>query len=120
MRGQNNRAIGSTQEARAREFLEQKGMKILEQNFRCRSGEIDLIGCQGGYLVFVEVKYRKTKRAGHPAEAVTLAKQRKICQTADYYRYCRQLGEDVSVRYDVVAMTEEEIFWYPDAFSHQY
>ena len=103
--------------------LESEGMKISEKNFRCRQGEIDVIGFHEGYLVFVEVKYR-AENAGHAAEAVTEAKQRKICRTADYYRYRHGIGEDRAMRYDVVAMqgTENDlrIDWYKNAFFHRF
>ena len=63
--GQNKRMEGSRYEQLAARYLEQKGMDVLELNYRCRTGEIDIIARDGGYLVFVEVKYRKTKRAGY-------------------------------------------------------
>ena len=63
--GQNKRMEGSRYEKLAARYLEQKGMDILELNYRCRTGEIDIIARDGEYLVFVEVKYRKTKRAGY-------------------------------------------------------
>ena len=55
----NNRKVGTEKEEKAIEFLEKSGMHILEKNFRCRQGEIDIIGIHKGYLTFVEVKYRK-------------------------------------------------------------
>ena len=80
-------------------------MRILERNFRRgRNGEIDIIGRDGKYLVFVEVKYRSGDEKGNAAEAVTTAKQRTICRVADYYRYLHHYGEDTWVRYDVVAI----------------
>ena len=74
----NRREIGTAYEEAAAVFLEGKGVRILEKNFRCREGEIDLIGRDGEYLVFFEVKYRKNADAGFPAEAVGIAKQKKI------------------------------------------
>ncbi|CDC50014.1 uPF0102 protein HMPREF0991_01614 [Clostridium sp. CAG:58] len=68
--GQNKRMEGSRYEQLAARYLEQKGMDVLELNYRCRTGEIDIIARDGGYLVFVEVKYRKTKRAGYALEAI--------------------------------------------------
>ena len=56
----NNRRTGSEYEARAAEYLTANGYRILERNFRCRQGEIDLIAQDGSYLVFVEVKYRSS------------------------------------------------------------
>lgn len=117
----NKRAAGKGYEEKAFQYLEKKGMKIIEKNFQCRQGEIDLIGFHEGYLVFVEVKYR-ARDVGHAAEAVTGAKQRRICRTADYYRYRHGMGEDRAIRYDVVAIQGKEgdlcIVWYQNAFSH--
>lgn len=119
MRGkQNNREIGSFQEQRAKAYLEAQGVNIIAQNFRCRSGEIDLIGRDGKYLVFVEVKYRKGGEGMLPEEAVNYTKQRKICRVADYYRYRYHIGEAAFIRYDVVALTEKEIRWHKNAFMH--
>ena len=66
----NKREVGAAYEEAAAVFLEKNGVRILERNFRCRQGEIDLIGRDGEYLVFFEVKYRKNADAGLPAEAV--------------------------------------------------
>ena len=54
----NNRKIGTEQEKIAAQFLRAEGMQILETNFRCRQGEVDIVGLHKGYLTFVEVKYR--------------------------------------------------------------
>lgn len=118
-RRENRRRVGALAENRARAYLEAGGMEILEQNFRCRGGEIDLIGKDGDCLVFLEIKYRKNGAAGHPAEAVGYAKQRRISHAADYYRYVRQIPPDMPQRYDVVAILGEEISWYQNAFPHR-
>ena len=60
---QNNRRVGGAHETRAKLELERLGYKILETNFRCKIGEIDLIALHKGYLVFIEVKYRKNAKA---------------------------------------------------------
>ena len=70
--------MGTAYEKLAGAYLEQQGYEILEYNYRCRMGEIDIVARQGGYLVFVEVKYRADNTAGNPLEAVTAAKQRTI------------------------------------------
>lgn len=95
-------------------------MKIKERNFRNRQGEIDIIGCHDGYLVFVEVKYRSSPDKGYALEAVGYGKQRQICRVADYYRYIHRIGENVAVRYDVVAVQGEEVVWLQNAFPHIY
>lgn len=114
----NNRKVGACWEEKAAKYLEDQGMRILEKNFRNRYGEIDLIGRQEGYLVFVEVKYRKTTEKGYAVEAVGVAKQRQICKVADYYRLTHGVGNHVGVRYDVVAFQGEKIEWVKNAFLH--
>ena len=72
----NNRILGSEAEDIACHYLEKMNYTILEKNFRCRSGEIDIIAFHEGAIVFVEVKYRKDCKLGHPREAVHYYKQR--------------------------------------------
>lgn len=121
----NFRREGSTAEKLAGVFLEQNGVRVLERNFRSgRRGEIDLVGLDGSTLVFFEVKFRKGEGSGTPEEAVTLAKQKTICKTADYYRCRHQVPEDQPVRFDVVALRpagEKRIscHWIRNAFSYQ-
>lgn len=114
----NKRAVGEDYEQMAAQYLQSRGARIVECNFYSRRGEIDLIMQDGGYLVFVEVKYRKSERNGNPAEAVTWQKQRRICQTAQYYLYSRHIPLDTPVRYDVVAICGEQITWHRNAFEH--
>lgn len=90
----NKRRVGADKERQAAEYLTGKGMQVLETNFRCRQGEIDLICRHRGYLVFVEVKYRSAAEKGYALEAVDHRKQRRICRVADYYRYARGLGDE--------------------------
>jgi len=117
---QNNRTIGTEYEERAVMYLRQQGMHILERNFRNQKGEIDIIAKDGEYIVFIEVKYRRSEQKGTPAEAVTYAKQKTICRVADFYRLKHGLGEFTPIRYDVVACSEDEVTWYPNAFAHIY
>lgn len=114
----NRRQTGTEKERLAEDYLTARGVRIVERNFRSRQGEIDLVGYHGNYLIFVEVKYRSNTKNGTAKEAVNYKKQQKICQVADYYRYLHKLGEDCFIRYDVVAIQGEEIFWLQNAFSH--
>ena len=67
-------------------YLEAKGHTILEKNYRIANvGEIDIISMHAGYIVFVEVKYRRTTNFGRPAEAITEQKIQKLQHTAEYY-----------------------------------
>jgi putative endonuclease len=101
------------------------GYRILEHNFRCRYGEIDLVAEEGSDLIFVEVKTRRGVAFGRPEEAVTAAKQRKIVEVANYYLDLHACFER-SWRVDVVAVQLsvsgrlEEIRIYRHAVSEEY
>ena len=112
----NNRKIGQEQEVLVAEYLKSQGYKILKRNFHCPLGEIDLIAFHEGYLVFVEVKYRRTFREGYPEEAVTLDKQKKIANTALWYLSKNNINMDVLCRFDVVTVMPNEIRVIQDAF----
>lgn len=72
------RALGQIGEDLAADFLQQQGMVIIERNFRCPQGELDIIARDGETIVFVEVKTRRTLALGSPLEAVTKAKLKRI------------------------------------------
>lgn len=114
--GQNRRRTGTRYEQRAADYLRAQGIRILEQNFRCRDGEIDLIGRDGRYLVFVEVKYRRNRAKGDPSEAVNGPKQQRIRRVARVYLYRHRYGADMPCRFDVVSILDGEIRWIQDAF----
>ena len=94
---------GSEGERAAAGYLIARGYHVLERNFRCRSGEIDLIALDGATLVFVEVKARRTMARGSPAEAVTSVKQGRVRKAAAVYlAYSGQVF--TRVRFDVVCV----------------
>lgn len=74
--------LGGRGERLAARWYERRGYKVVSQNWRCRNGELDLVMVKGGELVFCEVKTRSSRAFGHPVEAVTRAKQRRIRQLA--------------------------------------
>lgn len=114
----NKRQLGGSYEKIAGEFLIAKGYEIIEYNFFCKIGEIDIIAKCDEYICFVEVKYRKNKNAGMPIEAVTFSKQRKISKTAMYYCLTHNINENQSVRFDVVGILGNEIVLYENAFEY--
>lgn len=116
----NTRQKGTEKEQIAVDYLEAHGMRISEQNFRSRQGEIDIIGYHEEYLVFVEVKFRSGKCKGSAIDAVDFRKQKQICKVADFYRVVHKLGMNTKVRYDVIAIQGEEIRWIRNAFPHIY
>ena len=118
----NTRQTGNVYEQMAADYLEKQGMRILERNFRRgRNGEIDIIGRDGKYLVFVEVKYLRDGQTGDPLEAVDRAKQRRISRTAQYYCLTHGYGETTPCRFDVAAVlgTDGEVRLVRNAFEFQ-
>ena len=112
----NKRTEGSRWEKVAGDFLSRHGIEILQYNYRCHFGEIDIIGNDRGVLVFYEVKYRKDARCGTAAEAVGLKKQQVIAKVSDYYRMVNHIEWDRPIRYDVVAIQGNRIELIPAAF----
>lgn len=114
----NTRKTGTEYEKEAEAFLKKYNVRITERNFRNRFGEIDLIGYDGEYLVFFEVKYRAGEKSGYAEEAVNYKKQRSICKVADYYRVLKGVSDFSPIRFDVIAIRGNEIHWIKDAFSY--
>ncbi|MBM3333895.1 YraN family protein [Candidatus Sumerlaeota bacterium] len=101
------RQTGQTGEEIAARFLHRKGFRILERNYRCEVGEIDLIAEDRGSVVFVEVKTRKSLASGAPEEAVDREKRRKIIRAAQWY--LQPWGRwPQRVRFDVVGIELDE------------
>jgi len=98
---------GRRGEAIAADYLKKHGYEILEKNFRCPLGEIDIIARDGQDLVFLEVKTRKSERLGYPEEAVDAKKQKKISRLASFYLQMKNLNIS-RARFDVVAVTLSE------------
>ena len=113
--------LGVQGEDIAASWLESKGMRILERNFRCRIGEIDLIGQMGDTLAFVEVRGRSSDAWGAPAESVDTRKRQKLRKVAEWY-LCQRGKADCPCRFDVVSLLYDQegdnaqISWYPNAF----
>ncbi|NLJ88166.1 MAG: YraN family protein [Epulopiscium sp.] len=97
----NKRLIGDWGEDIALEFLKKQGVKIIEKNFSCKIGEIDIIAEEDDYLLFIEVKYRSDLSYGYPREAVTYYKQRTISKVALWYLKKYNLWHR-SCRFDVL------------------
>lgn len=115
----NKRQTGTDYERQAGAWLETKGYRIMEYNFRSKTGEIDLIARDGRYLVFVEVKYRQDNRAGSGLEAVDCRKQKRISRTAGYYLVLHQLSQDTPCRFDVVSIEGEKFTLIKNAFYYR-
>lgn len=112
----NKRKTGTAYEALAADYLAKQGYRILEMNYRCKLGEIDIIAAENGYLVFTEVKYRTNTAMGTAAEAVDFRKQYIIRRVAGHYMMMKHLPEDTPCRFDVVGITGTKVMLFRDAF----
>lgn len=114
----NQKEVGGASEQKARAFLEHKGYRVLEQNYRIRGGEIDLICLKEGVLSFVEVKARSTTDFGNPQDFVDEKKKKRIEKTANHYLTTKRPDYE-TLRFDVVEIYLEDdiIHFIPDAFQ---
>jgi len=103
-----NKTLGSYGEFLARQYLKAQGYRILEENFRNKLGEIDLIARDGKTICFVEVKTRQSLTQGQPYEAVTLWKIRKLSQMAASYLKYKYHSLEVPSRFDVISIVQDE------------
>lgn len=115
---QNKRRLGAKAEQAVRKYLEAHGIDVVEMNYRCRQGEVDVIAKDGEYYVFIEVKYRNTVRYGLPQEAVDKRKQQRISKAAFYYLYSHGMDDTIPVRFDVAAIQKEQIMYVKNAFDY--
>lgn len=93
--------LGRNGEDEAVKYLEKIGYKIIERNFLCRQGEIDIIALEGDYIVFLEIKSRTSNEYGLPSEAVTEKKLKHMIKAIQYYLYKRNL-ENENIRIDAI------------------
>lgn len=107
--------IGEQAEQRSRDHLVKQGLQFIDRNYQCRHGEIDLIMRDNDTLVFIEVRYRKNAQFGGAAASVDFRKQQRIIATAEHYiQHQRQIA--TAYRFDVVAISSEQLDWITDAF----
>ena len=115
--------LGKTGEEKALRFLKKKGYRLIEQNYVCKMGEMDIIAKEKDTRVFIEVKTRTSMAFGPPQLAVTPFKQRQLSKVALNFLKEKKL-EDIKARFDVVAILlapeQEEIELIRNAFDLQY
>lgn len=97
--------LGRLGEKFGQQFLKSQGYKILETNYKSMGFEIDVIAEHAGYIVFVEIKTRRSKRYGMPSEAVTKEKQRRYKMISSLYLTYKQLLHKY-VRFDVLEIID--------------
>ena len=96
--------LGKQGERVAEQYLKKKGYKVVERNYRCAAGELDLIVLDRRVVVFVEVKTRTGHGFGTPLEAVEFRKQRKMIQAAQFFLTAKRLHQR-DARFDVVGVS---------------
>ena len=112
----NKQVYGMEGEQLAYKKLKKLGYKILERNYRCPLGEVDLIAMHKGDLVFIEVKSRNSLLFGRPCEAVDWTKQQKLQRLAEYYINYKR-AYNLNARFDVVEVLGDEIDIIEDAWE---
>ncbi|MEI3280099.1 MAG: YraN family protein [Eubacterium ramulus] len=114
----NTHELGTTQEQRVADWMQQRGFYIVEKNFRCKFGEIDLIAKKDGYLIFVEVKYRSNEQYGAPREAVDWRKRQRISNAAVFYLKRYGYSMEHPCRFDVAEVSQDSIYLMENAFDY--
>jgi putative endonuclease len=119
-RSDGRKDLGDRGEAAACAYLERKGYRILERNWRCAEGELDIIARDGETLCFIEVRTKSPGDHGHPLDTITAPKQRQVIRVAT--RYLQQRGlEESPVRFDALGLVAKgksyEITHIPAAFE---
>lgn len=112
---------GQLTERYAEQYLSEQGLTLIERNFHSRQGEIDLIMLDGDTYVFIEVKYRKSKKFGGAISAVPASKQKKVKHCVTFYLHQSGLNEyNTPCRVDVIALegdiTGPDVTWLKNAF----
>ena len=113
---------GQAAEALARQFLEQRGLRLLAQNWRCRLGELDLVMLDSDTVVFVEVRYRRYSAWGGAAESVDARKREKLSRAAQHFLQQESRWARHPCRFDVIAITADSqapapLNWIQNAFD---
>ena len=108
-------------EDQARKYLQAQGLLLLQSNYHCRFGEIDLIMRDGDTLCFIEVKFRKSLFFGGAAAALSRPKQRKIIKTALFYISAHKHLANQAIRFDALLIQHQpngsnQINWIQNAF----
>ena len=113
--------VGLKAEQLVSEYLQRKGLRFIEANFRRKVGEIDLIMKDKQHLVFVEVRYRAKQDYGSGLESVQWQKQRRLIKAAQLYLQCHPWAQNMPCRFDIVSASGKldmlDINWVPNAFT---
>ncbi|MEQ9463014.1 MAG: YraN family protein [Haliea sp.] len=116
-------AKGYSYEERAAQWLQAQGWRILQRNYRCKVGEIDIIAMDDSQLVFIEVRSRSNRRFASAAASVDRRKQQKLLRAATVYLRSVGARENYPCRFDVIAFDprqsgqDAELRWIRSAFT---
>lgn len=121
-RGPGSLERGRHWEAFAAEYLAVRGVRILAQGYRCRMGEIDIVGSDATHLLIIEVRARRSSRFGSAPETVNHAKQQRIIRATRHYLMRNPGAMRLPLRFDVFAIdhieaAEPEVRWIRNAFD---
>ncbi|HJV06820.1 MAG TPA: YraN family protein [Chromobacteriaceae bacterium] len=107
---------GQLAEDRALLFLQRQGLQLVERNWHCRGGELDLVMREGGSWIFVEVRHRADNRFGGAAESITPAKQKKLMHAAEVYLASKAI--QAPCRFDaVLTVGNQPPVWLKNIFA---
>jgi len=113
--------VGKQAEETACHYLAANGLQLIEKNYKCRRGEIDLVMQDNNCIVFIEVRYRRNNRFGSGAESVISSKQQKLIMTAMHYLQTHKQTATTASRFDVVSIQGRDgatdIEWIQNAFQ---
>lgn len=113
---------GRRAETLAERYLVAKGLRTVSRNFRCRTGELDLVMEDGPQLVIVEIRYRLRTALVAPAESITSSKRRRLARATQYFLQCHTRYAEHPLRFDVVAVSgsfeNPQLLWLPAAFDY--
>ena len=117
----NTRKCGFDAEKVACQFLLKQQLQLIEKNFYCRYGEIDLIMLDNNDLVFIEVRHRKKQSFMHTIESIDKHKQKKIVTTSQYFLQTNKRMRNYDLRFDVILINDDinnhKIEWLKNAFQ---
>jgi putative endonuclease len=112
---------GRYYESLALRYLKAHGLRLIKKNYRCTSGEIDLIMLDKNTLIFVEVRFREDEDYGSAIETIDRRKQQKVIRAAQHYLLLNRIYESRQCRFDVIGITKKnddvEFSWVPNAFD---
>jgi putative endonuclease len=113
---------GNAAEAMARQHLEQQGLRLLAQNWRCKLGELDLVMLDADTVVFIEVRYRRYSAWGGAIESVDARKREKLSRAAQHFLQQESRWAKYPCRFDVIAINADsqapaQLDWIQNAFD---